>query len=198
MEADFKDPDNSYVRFVGEVDARFSGSTLKSKKLRLDVDKNRQLRHLYSEDDVRFSSTGDKPWHLNSARLEAIFAPGGALRQVIAKDKVRVRDATRRLNSQLFQLFFTPNKKTGKAELSQALAQKDVEVQYPDKKITASGEKLKWPVDGNYYELTGKPARFTQQNYALEGDTIKFDRATGHVSQPEGESPAKTSVTQPK
>jgi lipopolysaccharide export system protein LptA len=192
MQADFS---KSYARFYGEIRSDFGGAKLNSEMLRLDFNANRELRHLKARKEVHFVSPGKQSWKMKAEFAEAIFAPGSVLSQIIARDKVDVRDKRRRLKSEFLILFFH-KKSGGKGQsLERALARKNVGVQYEgEEELQASCERLDWDAESDKYRLTGKPAQLKKGKMQMDGGKIIIDRGSGHVSLPGGETPASTSV----
>jgi len=192
MAADFR---QSLATFTGTVDARFSGSTLQCDSLRLEFDEQRELRHVYSKDNVVFVSAGEEPWKLKGQAAEAVFGAGSMLRQVIATKDVEVQDADRVVKSQVLTLYFTEDQEKGGAALSRAVAKKDVSVRYTgDNKLEADSDNLEWDVKSDRYTLTGDPSRLKQAGIEIQGQKILIDRKSGTVSMPSGQKPATTTV----
>ena len=192
MFVDFRE---SFARFQGGVDAFFSGSTLQCERLRLDFDKERELRHVNAEGQVRFDSGGQQPWKLMAESAEAVFAPSSVLSQVIAKSQVQVQDAERMLRTQLLKLFFEKKAEDALPSLARAAASGQVSVRYAaEEGLEATCDELSWDVVNDKYLLKGKPAQLKKARTSQSGDTIIIDRLSGRWTIPRGERPAETTV----
>jgi len=185
----------SLAEFKGDVEAKFSGSTIQCESLRLEFGEKNELRHMYCEENVRFTAPGDNPWKMSGKSAEAIFAAGSVLNQVIARDNVEVLDAERTVKAQLLTLFFEEGKGSKGSSLSRATAKKDVSVHYGgDKKIDATADDLLWDVESGLYTLLGNPATVSQAGFGTKGEKILIDRKNGKMTVPAGKTPATTTV----
>ncbi|MBS3763579.1 MAG: LPS export ABC transporter periplasmic protein LptC, partial [Planctomycetes bacterium] len=181
-------------KFEGKVDARFGGNRLQCSELSMDFNEKRELRHISCKGGINFESAGKMLWSMQSSSAEAIFGSGGALSQVIAKEKVVVRDAERTLKADLLKLFFSEKDKDGESELSRAVATRGVKVSYEKKDIEARSEKLHYDGKRDLYTLIGTPAKLSKGGVIMTGDRIIMDRLSGRVSIPKGEQPAESTV----
>ncbi len=187
----------SLATFTSGVAADVSGALLKSNELRLHFDEERNLRHIWAEGSVYFAPPQEGAWEMQSDSAEAVFAGGNQLRQVIARQNVKVRDERRRLQCRLLQLFLEPAEGQQEPELQRAVAQDDVHLSYEDEeRLEAGGDRLEWDRTTDTYVLTGEPDAYMRSGQLVfRNETILLDRTTGRLILPRGEArPARTTV----
>jgi lipopolysaccharide export system protein LptA len=189
---------NDVARFGGNVSADVSGTTLKSEKLKLDFDEKRDLRHVWAEESVYFTQQREDAWELESQFAEAVFAANSQLREVIAREKVEVRDEQRVLNCQMMQLFLEKIAAEPEPVLQRAVAQQDVAVRYvQEERLEAEGDRLEWERVSDTYVLTGEPhALLRRGSLMITNDRILLDRPSGRMTLPPGAEPVRTVVPQ--
>jgi len=179
--------------FEGDVEARVRGATLLSKKLRVDFDRNGELRHIKADEEVEFSNAGEGSWQLRCGSAEAFFILRSRLREMVARHAVRVADAERTLRADLLHLFFDTESE-GNPTLTRAIARGGVSMSYDiSPKITATGDELQWDRAGDMYVLTGAPyAELRRGLHTTRSGRISLDRTTGKRLLPQGTTPVES------
>ena len=195
----YRGADGSAV-FRGDVRARVSGTHLESDRLNADFSQEGGLRYVRARRNVLFTgvdNTNQGSWELRSESAEAIFQGNSTLREVIARDNVRVSDPRGRLKSELLHLFFDEAQtEGGPPELSRAIAEKDVYVDHRNEpEIEAYGDKLTWDYGKNRYVLTGQPyARVVRGNSKAKYEKLIINRESGEVKAPKGSRPGEIQI----
>jgi len=181
------------AEFQGAVAADMSGAMLKSEQLRLDFDEARKLRHARAQGNVSFMTKTEGAWQLAAGTAEAVFAGSNQLRQVIARDGVRVTDQSRTLTSESLQLFFKTAPAQGGPTLERAIADSNVRVTYRGElDIDAGGDRLEWNAETDTYALSGDPCAYMRQgNVKTENSEILLDRQSGRLTLPPGARPVR-------
>lgn len=182
--------------FQGNVHADMPDAVLKSDKLTLEFDQDRKLRHMWAEGAVYFSRKEEGAWQLQAGSAEAIFVAAGEMRQVIARDKVEVRDQKRVLNAAVLQLFFEKAEGEPQAALTRAVGQDEVRIKYlQEERLEGGGDRLEWDRKSDTYVLTGAPEAFLRRGGLMVlNDKILVDRPSGRMTLPPGARPVKTVV----
>ena len=188
---------DSSALFVGDVHARVAGNRLSSERLRADFSKSGAVRYVRARKNVDFSGTGQASWDMESDSAEAIFEGDSKLREVIARDNVRVSDQRGELECEFLHLFLEddPTAKKG-SRLSRAIAETDVFVNHrepPESK--AYGDKLTWNYDTGLYVLTGDPyARLIRGGTKAKYEKLIINRKTGEIQAPKGSRPGEIQI----
>lgn len=190
------DAAQSFASFEGKVKAHFSGAVLSSKKLRLDFNKARQLRHVKAEGDVELTQPESARWKVNCGSAEAIFAADNVLSEVIARDAVRIVDNEITLTAGILTVFFKNIEGVNKAARAEARGKVFAIHRKGETPVTARGDLLKWNRETGFYEISGKPhAELQMGRIKQQAQTILVNPETGRMHVPKGGEPIRTRVT---
>ena len=188
---------DSHAHFEGDVEAKVSGSVLKSQALGVDFDAAGQPHHVKADRQVEFSTAQEDSWQLKCGSAEAVFMAPGRLRQVIARDAVRLADVRLRLRCGTLLLSFDDVEPGGKSPLKHVIARTEVVVNYEDSEpIEAFGDELQWDRADDIYVLTGTPyAQLKIGPVTSRHDRILLNNTTGVITQPKSDRPTRMEVT---
>ena len=185
-----------FAYFEGTVRAHMSGAFLQSDSLRVEFDANGDLRDTKAEGNVVFSARDQGGWKMECDSCEAFFMGESALRQVVARDNVKVTGENVRVEANQLQLFFKEMGPDEKLTRTRAIARRDVVVHHQGKEtLKAMGDLLVWSREDDRYVLAGDPyAEVTRGEVKMRNEKIIMDGDEMQLSAPKGGTPVETEV----